>query len=276
MNDNRKLLERAVFYLDGVIAKKVFELEAARAKEEQEELRKLEETQDPAQSPTKIRIKVYSKFSKMQEKCISPLIYLLLGHYQLLLNLYDDAFSAYSKYESLVDESGRRNLSFLYGLAFCCFHFGAFNRLVFKLSKLFCSAVLLFQQILYLQPSFPRRKEIHIRLGYIYKLRKDLEKSHRHFSQALRDEGPCTWGSIESKLIYLPNRVSLVQFQIGHLFEVCGRIKQAKATYEQILENVQPDAVTHVQHLCLRQLGKMIRKNYHLSFLSLDIPDRRS
>ncbi|KAH9285051.1 Lysine-specific demethylase 6A [Echinococcus granulosus] len=222
-NDNRKLLERVVFYLDGIIARKVYELEEARAKEEQEELRILDEMQNSVQSPTKIRVNVYLKYSKMQDESIPPIIYLLLGHYQLLLNLYDDAFSAYSKYESLVDEKGRRNLSFLYGLALCCFHFGAFNR-----------ALLLFQQILYLQPSFPRRKEIHIRLGYIYKLRKDLDKSHRHFRQALRDESPSTWGPIE---------------------KVCGRIKQAKATYEQILESVQPDTATHVQHLCLRQLA---------------------
>ncbi|KAL5970646.1 Histone demethylase UTY [Taenia solium] len=222
-NDNRKLLERAVFYLDGIIAKKVYELEEARAKEEQEELRAFDETQNSVQSPANIRVNVYLKYSKMQDKGIPPVIYLLLGHYQLLLNLYDDAFSAYSKYESLVDENGRRNLSFLYGLALCCFHFGAFNR-----------ALLLFQQILYLQPSFPRRKEIHIRLGYIYKLRKDLDKSHRHFRQALHDESPSTWGPIE---------------------KVCGRIKQAKATYEQILESVQPDTATHVQHLCLRQLA---------------------
>ena len=199
VNDNRKLLERAVFYLDGIIAKKVYELETARAKEEQEELRVLEEMQDPTQSPANIRVKVYLKYSKMQDKCIPPVIYLLLGHYQLLLNLYDDAFSAYSKYESLVDEKGRRNLSFLYGFAFCCFHFGAFNRFVLAIMTSFCSAILLFQQILYLQPSFPRRKEIHIRLGYIYKLRKDLDKSHRHFRQALHDESPSTWGSIESK-----------------------------------------------------------------------------
>lgn len=127
-SDNRKLLERAVFYLDGIIARKVYELEEARAKEEQEELRVLDETQNSVQSSTNIRVNIYLKYSKMQDKSIPPVIYLLLGHYQLLLNLYDDAFSAYSKYESLVDERGRRNLSFLYGLALCCFHFGAFNR----------------------------------------------------------------------------------------------------------------------------------------------------
>uniref|UniRef100_A0A5K3EU68 TPR_REGION domain-containing protein n=1 Tax=Mesocestoides corti TaxID=53468 RepID=A0A5K3EU68_MESCO len=231
-NENRQLLERTVFYLDSIIARKVYKLEEARAKEEHDELLAIDATQGLGPSPAEIRLKIYRKYTRLLDENVPPLIYLLLGHYQLLLNLYDDALSAYTKYESLADEKSRRNVSFLYGLALCCFHFGAFNR-----------AILLFQQILYLQPNFVRRKEVHIRLGYIYKLRKDLEKSLRHFRQALRDESPSTWRPVE------------IQFQIGHLLEVCGRIKQAKATYEQILENSQPDAAAHVQHLCLRQLA---------------------
>lgn len=46
-----------------------------------------------------------------------------------------------------------------------------------------------------------------------------------------------------------------VRFQMGHLLEVCGRFKQAKATYEQILEASKSESASHVQHLCLRQLG---------------------
>lgn len=128
VSDNRKLLERAVFYLDGIIARKVYELEEARAKEEHELLSALGDDPEALKYSTTIRADTYQKYLKMQEDSISPVIYLLLGHYQLLLNLYDDALSAYLKYESLVNEAGRRNLSFLYGFALCSFHFGAFNR----------------------------------------------------------------------------------------------------------------------------------------------------
>lgn len=131
-NDTRQLLQRTVFHLDGVIARQVYKLEQARAKDEQAELMaaetNAEDSENRSQSTMDIRLKVYHKYNRMLEESIPPQIYLLLGHYQLLLQLYDDALSAYTKYESLVDEKGRRELSYLYGLAMCCFHFGAFNR----------------------------------------------------------------------------------------------------------------------------------------------------
>nr|VZI07119.1 unnamed protein product [Spirometra erinaceieuropaei] len=230
-SDIRPLLEKAVFCFDSIIAQTVYKLEQARAAEEQTVLAKLEAENDPT-SVTEIRLRIYNKYVACLEKRINPRIYLYLGHYQLLLNFYDDALSAYLKYESLADEEAKKDVAFLYGLALCCFHFNAFNRVI-KLS----------QQILYLQPNFPRRKEVHIRLGYIYKLRKELDKSIKNFRQALTDTSPGTWGPLE------------IRFQIGHLLEVCGKSKPAKAAYEQILEAAKSENSLVVRHLCLRQLA---------------------
>lgn len=128
----RHLLERTVFYLDSIIARKVYKLEEARAISEQNEIlaaqRAVERTDTSPPSTSEIRLKIYYKFLQMLNESIPPQIYLLLGHYQLLLNFYDDALSAYNKYESLTDGKGRRDVSFLYGMAMCCFHFGAFDK----------------------------------------------------------------------------------------------------------------------------------------------------
>ncbi|VDM05333.1 unnamed protein product [Schistocephalus solidus] len=134
-------------------------MEQARAAEEQKVLTKLESEKDST-SVTEIRLRIYNKYVACLEKRINPRIYLYLGHYQLLLNFYDDALSAYLKYESLADEKAKRDVAFLY-----------------------------------------------------------------------------------------------VRFQIGHLLEVCGKAKPAKAAYEQILEAAKSETSAAVRHLCLRQLA---------------------
>ncbi|VDN15699.1 unnamed protein product [Dibothriocephalus latus] len=185
--------------LDSIIAQTVYKLEQARAAEEQKVLIKLEAEEDST-SVTEIRLRIYNKYVASLEKRIDPRIYLYLGHYQLLLNFYDDALSAYLKYESLADDKAKQDVTFLYGLALCCFHFNAFNR-------------------------------------------KELDKSIRNFRQALADTSPGTWGPLE------------IRFQIGHLLEVCGKSKPAKAAYEQILEAAKSENSVVVRHLCLRQLA---------------------
>ncbi|KAL7060933.1 hypothetical protein AAHC03_010125 [Spirometra sp. Aus1] len=158
-SDIRPLLEKAVFCFDSIIAQTVYKLEQARAAEEQTVLAKLEAENDPT-SVTEIRLRIYNKYVACLEKRINPRIYLYLGHYQLLLNFYDDALSAYLKYESLADEEAKKDVAFLY-----------------------------------------------------------------------------------------------VRFQIGHLLEVCGKSKPAKAAYEQILEAAKSENSLVVRHLCLRQLA---------------------
>ncbi|CAH8462764.1 unnamed protein product [Schistosoma rodhaini] len=230
-HERRKLLEKAVDYFDSIISQTVLEIEEERSVEESETLTKVE-AGIIEESPNSVRYKIYEKYSGQLDKLIEPQVYLHLGHFQLLLNRFDDALSAYLKFESLCPSESSTNCSFLYGLGLCCFRFNVFNR-----------TIRLFQQVLYLQPWFPKCKEIHIRLGYIYKIQNNFERSLRHFRQALNDSTPATFNRIE------------LRFHIAHLFEVCGKPKQAKTEYFQLLDVEKSGAPSHIRHLCLRQLA---------------------
>ncbi|CAH8455581.1 Lysine-specific demethylase 6A, variant 2 [Schistosoma haematobium] len=230
-HERRKLLEKAVDYFDSIISQTVLEIEEERAVEESETLTKVE-AGIIEENPNSVRYKIYEKYSGQLDKLIEPQVYLHLGHFQLLLNRFDDALSAYLKFESLCPKESSINCPFLYGLGLCCFRFNVFNR-----------TIRLFQQILYLQPWFPKCKEINIRLGYIYKVQNNFERSLRHFRQALNDSTPATFNRIE------------LRFHIAHLFEVCGKPKQAKTEYFQLLDVEKSSAPSHIRHLCLRQLA---------------------
>ncbi|VDP85858.1 unnamed protein product [Echinostoma caproni] len=230
--ERRKLLEKAILYFDSIIAQTVLEIEKERATEESEALADLEFKVHDEDEINEVRHRIYEDYVDRLNKIIEPKIYLYLGHFQLLLHQFDDALSAYLKYESLGQSEAEKNCIFLYGLGLCTFRFNAFHR-----------AERLFQRILYLQPWFPRAKEIHIRLGYIYKLQRQFEHSLKHFRQALNDSTPATFTRIE------------IRFHIAHLFEVCGKPKQAKAEYRQLLDSEKNNAPPHIRHLCLRQLA---------------------
>lgn len=80
------------------------------------------------ENPNSVRYKIYEKYSGQLDKLIEPQVYLHLGHFQLLLNRFDDALSAYLKFESLCPKESSINCPFLYGLGLCCFRFNVFNR----------------------------------------------------------------------------------------------------------------------------------------------------
>ncbi|TPP60421.1 hypothetical protein FGIG_08549 [Fasciola gigantica] len=229
--ERRKLLEKAVLYFDSIIAQTVLEIEKERSAEESEALADLEFKVHDEDEVNEVRHRIYDDYVDRLNKIVEPKIYLYLGHFQLLLHRFDDALSAYLKYESLNHSEAEKNCTFLYGLGLCTFRFNAFHR-----------AERLFQDTLYLQPWFPRAKEIHIRLGYIYKLQRKFEQSIKHFRQALNDTTPATFTRIE------------IRFHIAHLFEVCGKPKQAKTEYRQLLDS-EKNAPPHIRHLCLRQLA---------------------
>lgn len=227
--ERRRLLEKAVLYFDSIIAHTVLELEKERALEESEVLAEAELT--ARDSVSLLRHKLYEEYTRRFNSIISPKVYLFLGHFQLLLQRFDDALSAYLKYESLRPVESSRDCAFLYGLGICCFRFNAFHK-----------ASRLFQQILYLQPWFSKAKEIHIRLGYVNKLQKKFEPSLKHFRQALNDSSPATFSCTE------------IRFHIAHLFEVCGKSKLSISEYQKLLEE-KTNVPVHIRHLCLRQLA---------------------
>uniref|UniRef100_A0A8D2JTC5 [histone H3]-trimethyl-L-lysine(27) demethylase n=1 Tax=Sciurus vulgaris TaxID=55149 RepID=A0A8D2JTC5_SCIVU len=124
------------------------------------------------------------------------------------------------------------NAAFLYGLGLVYFYYNAFHW-----------AIKAFQDVLYVDPSFCRAKEIHLRLGLMFKVNTDYESSLKHFQLALIDCNPCTLSSAE------------IQFHIAHLYETQRKYHSAKEAYEQLLKTENLPA--QVKATVLQQLGWM-------------------
>nr|XP_008542432.1 PREDICTED: lysine-specific demethylase 6A isoform X9 [Equus przewalskii] len=125
-----------------------------------------------------------------------------------------------------------QNAAFLYGLGLVYFHYNAFQW-----------AIKAFQEVLYVDPSFCRAKEIHLRLGLMFKVNTDYESSLKHFQLALVDCNPCTLSNAE------------IQFHIAHLYETQRKYHSAKEAYEQLLQTENLSA--QVKATVLQQLGWM-------------------
>ncbi|XP_063491542.1 histone demethylase UTY isoform X39 [Symphalangus syndactylus] len=154
-----------------------------------------------------------------------------LGHFNLLLEDYSKALSAYQRYYSLQADYWK-NASFLYGLGLVYFYYNAFHW-----------AIKAFQDVLYVDPSFCRAKEIHLRLGLMFKVNTDYKSSLKHFQLALIDCNPCTLSSAE------------IQFHIAHLYETQRKYHSAKEAYEQLLQ--MENLPAQVKATVLQQLGWM-------------------
>nr|XP_056714337.1 lysine-specific demethylase 6A isoform X2 [Euleptes europaea] len=154
-----------------------------------------------------------------------------LGHFNLLLEDYPKALSAYQRYYSLQSDYWK-NAAFLYGLGLVYFHYNAFQW-----------AIKAFREVLYVDPSFCRAKEIHLRLGLMFKVNTDFESSLKHFQLALVDCNPCTLSNAE------------IRFHIAHLYETQRKYHSAKEAYEQLLQTENLPA--QVKATVLQQLGWM-------------------
>ncbi|XP_031516915.1 histone demethylase UTY isoform X5 [Papio anubis] len=154
-----------------------------------------------------------------------------LGHFNLLLEDYSKALSAYQRYYSLQSDYWK-NAAFLYGLGLVYFYYNAFHW-----------AIKAFQDVLYVDPSFCRAKEIHLRLGLMFKVNTDYKSSLKHFQLALIDCNPCTLSSAE------------IQFHIAHLYETQRKYHSAKEAYEQLLQ--MENLPAQVKATVLQQLGWM-------------------
>uniref|UniRef100_A0A8C0C1B3 [histone H3]-trimethyl-L-lysine(27) demethylase n=1 Tax=Buteo japonicus TaxID=224669 RepID=A0A8C0C1B3_9AVES len=156
-----------------------------------------------------------------------------LGHFNLLLEDYPKALSAYQRYYSLQSDYWK-NAAFLYGLGLVYFHYNAFQW-----------AIKAFQEALYVDPSFCRAKEIHLRLGLMFKVNTDYESSLKHFQLALIDCNPCTLSNAESNFMINPFTFFLLQ----------RKYHSAKEAYEQLLQIENLPA--QVKATVLQQLGWM-------------------
>ncbi|XP_011634228.1 histone demethylase UTY isoform X2 [Pogonomyrmex barbatus] len=177
-----------------------------------------------------------SKENEDEDKGISidPKTYCKLGHFHLLLEDYDKAMSAYQKFYSLKGDYWK-DASFLYGLGLVYFHFNAFQW-----------AVKAFQQVLWVEPGFPRACEVHLRLGLMLKVHAEFDAALKHLTLALIDATtPASFSKLE------------IKFHIAHLYEVQGKYRLAKDHYEALLKEKVP---LHLKADICRQLGWM----YHV------------
>ncbi|XP_004587921.1 lysine-specific demethylase 6A isoform X9 [Ochotona princeps] len=176
-------------------------------------------------------VRCYESLILKAEGKVESDLFCQLGHFNLLLEDYPKALSAYQRYYSLQSDYWK-NAAFLYGLGLVYFHYNAFQW-----------AIKAFQEVLYVDPSFCRAKEIHLRLGLMFKVNTDYESSLKHFQLALVDCNPCTLSNAE------------IQFHIAHLYETQKKYHSAKEAYEQLLqiENLS----TQVKATVLQQLGWM-------------------
>uniref|UniRef100_A0A672PF23 [histone H3]-trimethyl-L-lysine(27) demethylase n=1 Tax=Sinocyclocheilus grahami TaxID=75366 RepID=A0A672PF23_SINGR len=176
-------------------------------------------------------VRCYESLILKAEGKVDPEFFCQLGHFNLLLEEYPKALSAYQRYYSLQSDYWK-NAAFLYGLGMVYFHFNAFQW-----------AIKAFQEVLYIDPGFSRAKEIHLRLGLIFKVNTDYESSLKHFQLALIDSNHCSLSKAE------------IQFHIAHLYEIQKRYRAAKEAYESLLQT--EDLPAQVKAVTLQQLGWM-------------------
>ncbi|KAL6484961.1 hypothetical protein MHYP_G00070060 [Metynnis hypsauchen] len=191
-------------------------------------------------------IRCYDAYILKTEGKVEPEVFCQLGHFNLLLEDYPKALSAYQRYYSLQTDYWK-NAAFLYGLGMVYFHYNAFQWPVQPTSSDAYSgqrrAIKAFQEVLYIDPSFSRAKEIHLRLGLMFKVNTDFESSLKHFQLALIDSTPCTLSKAE------------IQFHIAHLYEIQKKYRAAKEAYESLLQT--ENLPTQVKATTLQQLGWM-------------------
>ncbi|XP_054915854.1 lysine-specific demethylase 6A isoform X2 [Poeciliopsis prolifica] len=176
-------------------------------------------------------VRCYDGLILKAEGKVDPDVFCQLGHFNLLLEEYSKALSAYQRYYSLQSDYWK-NAAFLYGLGMVYFHYNAFQW-----------AIKAFQEVLYIDPTFSRAKEIHLRLGLMFKVNTDYESSLKHFQLALIDSNLCTLSKAE------------IQFHIAHLYEIQKKHRAAKDAYESLLQ--MENLPAQVKATTLQQLGWM-------------------
>uniref|UniRef100_A0A674EWH4 [histone H3]-trimethyl-L-lysine(27) demethylase n=1 Tax=Salmo trutta TaxID=8032 RepID=A0A674EWH4_SALTR len=167
-------------------------------------------------------VRSYDSLILKAEGKVEPELFCQLGHFNLLLEDYakGEMMPLLLSPPSLTPSPP--NAAFLYGLGMVYFHYNAFQW-----------AIKAFQEVLYIDPSFSRAKEIHLRLGLMFKVNTDYESS--------------------LKVLCLPLS-STIQFHIAHLYEI-QRYRAAKEAYESLLQTENLPA--QVKASTLQQLGWM-------------------
>jgi len=123
---------------------------------------------------------------------------------------------------------------FMYGLGMIYMHFNAYHL-----------AIKAFRETIYVHPSFARSRDVHTRLGLIFKATGRFKLSEKHFNLAINDTRPDSGASTRYEL----------EFNLAHLYEIQGKLEKARSAYQRLLEeNDLPQQLSANIH---RQLGWM-------------------
>uniref|UniRef100_A0A8C9VJH2 [histone H3]-trimethyl-L-lysine(27) demethylase n=1 Tax=Scleropages formosus TaxID=113540 RepID=A0A8C9VJH2_SCLFO len=191
-------------------------------------------------------VRCYDSVILKAEGKVDPELFCQLGHFNLLL---EDYSKGKQKHFNI-------NAAFLYGLGMVYFHYNAFQ------------AIKAFQEVLYIDPSFSRAKEIHLRLGLMFKVNTDYESSLKHFQLALIDSNPCTLSKAESWMYHtvdqLGDKASKDSYAIqclqksleadpnsgqswyflGRCYSSIGKVQDAFISYRQSIDKSEASADT--------------------------------
>jgi histone demethylase len=91
-----------------------------------------------------------------------------------------------------------------------------------------------------------RANEVHVRLGLMFKMKKEFVNSLKHFSLAKSDSSPCTFSPLE------------IRFHTAHLYEVCCQHEEATAQYSSLL--AETSLPKQLQADIYRQVSKFTLK----------------
>uniref|UniRef100_A0AAX7UQV6 [histone H3]-trimethyl-L-lysine(27) demethylase n=1 Tax=Astatotilapia calliptera TaxID=8154 RepID=A0AAX7UQV6_ASTCA len=173
-------------------------------------------------------VSCYDALILKAEGKVDPDIFCQLGHFNLLLEDYSKALSAYQRYFNSQSDYWK-NAAFLYGLGMVYFHYNAFQW-----------AIKAFQEVLYIDPSFSRAKEIHLRLGFMFKVNTDYESSLKVNSI-----------QFQFSFIYIAPNHNNSRLMVLYI----KKYRAAKEAYESLLQTENLPA--QVKATTLQQLGWM-------------------
>ncbi|KAG9510826.1 Lysine-specific demethylase 6A [Fragariocoptes setiger] len=142
-----------------------------------------------------------------------------------------DALAAYQSSLSNLNEPWK-DVPNLYALGLLYMHFNAYSW-----------AITAFRQALYVEPTFERSRDVHVRLGLIFKTLKDFRLCEKHLKIALDDARPCNLSPAE------------IKFHLAHLLEIQGNFKGAIEAYESLLQDNRIGLTKHLTADIHRQLG---------------------
>ncbi|KAI0978352.1 hypothetical protein GJ496_002598 [Pomphorhynchus laevis] len=162
--------------------------------------------------------KLYEDYLPNAQQSDLANIFLHIGHWNLLLNNFPKALSSYSvalrKNPELLNDP-----LFLFGIGLSHFYYGAFNR---------CLDV--FQRLITICPSFPRKADILLRIALVLKHYGAYDLSEKYYRMIINSDR-------ESNPIYCSLSRSEIFLSWAHLYQIKGNYAEAKSIFENVIKS---------------------------------------